>query len=326
MTLTVSVVIPAFNAEGFIVEALDSVAGQIRLPEAVVVVDDGSDDGTAAVIEAWSRAHPDLPITLLRTTPNRGLSSARNRAIAASHTDCIATLDADDAFEPDHLDRLMVPLETDPEVVVAFGDTLEFSANGPAAETLLSRVGGRFQALPSEDRGVYRLLGGSVFQSLLPGSYIPVSAMVFRRQTAITAGLYDPGLRRVEDRDFILRMARAGRFAFMPVIACRKRIHQNNISGPKFHLDMAEGGFGVLLRARTWLRDGSPAEQQAVEQELERAGEGLLYSASITGLRALARASIELRRAGLSRLAFQPRAWLRAVWYAASRRLGLADD
>jgi glycosyltransferase involved in cell wall biosynthesis len=326
MSLTVSVVIPAFNAEAFVTEALDSVASQIRLPDAVVVVDDGSTDGTAAAVEAWAAAHPGLALHLLRTTPNRGLSSARNRAIAAVATDCIATLDADDAFEPDHLARLMVPLEAEPGVIVAFGDTREFSANGPAPETLLDRFGGRFQALPSEDRGTYRLLGGPVFQSLLPGSYIPVSAMVFRREEAITVGLYDPGLRRVEDRDFILRMARTGRFAFVPMIACRKRIHSTNISGPKFHLAMAEGGFGVLLRARVWLGDCSPEERQAVEDEIERAGEGMLYSASITGVMALARASTELRKAGLPHLAYQPKAWLRAIWYGVSRRLGTADD
>lgn len=320
MRLRVGVIIPAYNAEGFIADALDSIRTQTRPADQVTVVDDGSVDATADRIEAWTAAHPEVPVTLLRAFPNRGLSHARNHAIAATSAECVATLDADDLFEPDHLERLMVPLEQNDQVILSFGDTLEFTASGCSEATLLSRVGGALWGLPADDRGEYRVLGGSVFQSLLPGSYVPVSGSVFRRERAIAAGLYDPGLKRVEDRDFMLRMSRTGQFAYVPFVACRKRLHAHNISGPGHHLPMAEGGFGVLLRAREWVRTGPPEDRVAVERELRRAAEVLLYSASVTDLDTTARVAVALHRAGFRSLARSPVSWMRAVWYQVTRK------
>jgi len=320
MSLQVGVVIPAFNAADFIGQALDSVAAQTLQPAQVTVVNDGSTDNTSDIVRTWMKAHPGFPVALLEHYPNQGLSRTRNRAIEATFTELIATLDADDLFLPSHLERLTEPLVREPDIILAFGDTQEFSTNGDLPETFLTRVGGALRALEMTHRDGYSILGGPVFRSLLPGNYVPVSGMVFRRDAAMKAGLYDPGLTRVEDRDFILRMARIGPFAFCPVIAARKRIHPDNISGRKYHRLMAEGAFGVLIRARAWVKDGSLDDRQRVEEQLELAARELLYYASVTSVAALSSAATELRYHGFARLALQPWAWLRACWYH------MADD
>ena len=316
---TCAVVVPAYSAASFITEALDSIVAQRRPADQFIVVDDGSPDQTVAVVEAWLAAHPGAKGRLLRNGRNRGLCHTRNRGVAGCTTDYVATLDADDVLEPDHLERLLEPLDDDPTVVLSFGDTREFDERGMAPETMLDRIGARLRQLPSVDAGNYRVLSSGLFRSLLPGSFIPVSGSAYRRETAIAAGLYDQRLRRVEDRDFMLRMAGEGPFAFVPHAVCRKRLHGDNISGPSHHLAMAEGAFGALMRTRAWLRHGDPGNYGATQAQLAIAARNYLYSASITDLSTLKRARADLWRAGFPGLALQPKAWARLVWYAIRR-------
>src|ERR1044071_9784434 len=93
---TVSVVIPAYNAERYLGEAIESVLAQTYAPLETIVVDDGSSDGTAAV----ARSHPG--VTLI-SQENAGPAAARNRGFAASRGELIAFHDADDLMTPDKL-------------------------------------------------------------------------------------------------------------------------------------------------------------------------------------------------------------------------------
>ncbi|RUU56242.1 glycosyltransferase family 2 protein, partial [Mesorhizobium sp. M7A.T.Ca.TU.009.01.1.1] len=102
------VVIPAFNAAATIGAALNSVLAQTAKAEAIVVVDDGSTDDTAAVIEAMN-----LPVRVLRQD-NAGPGSATTRGIAALSTPLIATLDADDLWLPDKIEQQLAYLGCHP--------------------------------------------------------------------------------------------------------------------------------------------------------------------------------------------------------------------
>jgi glycosyltransferase involved in cell wall biosynthesis len=99
----VSVVMCAFNAEATIDAALASIAGQIVMPAEVVVVDDGSTDGTRRQIEAW-KGH--LPLVLVVNEQNEGPAAARNRAVAQASQPIIAIIDADDLVLPNHFSML----------------------------------------------------------------------------------------------------------------------------------------------------------------------------------------------------------------------------
>lgn len=109
MTPTVSVIIPAYNAEAYIGEALASASAQTLREIEVIVVDDVSTDGTAATVEAAIANDPR--IRLLRQPANAGPSAARNQAIDAARGTWIALLDADDSYLPDRLERLVILAE-----------------------------------------------------------------------------------------------------------------------------------------------------------------------------------------------------------------------
>ena len=109
--MTVSIIVAAHNAEPFIANALRSAVEQTYAEIEVIVVDDGSDDGTAEVVREWSRR--DGRIVLLQHERNRGLSAARNTSIRRATGRWLAILDADDEFSRDRLERMVPRAERD---------------------------------------------------------------------------------------------------------------------------------------------------------------------------------------------------------------------
>ena len=100
----VTVVIPAFQAENTIDRALASVLAQTVLPRAVIVVDDGSTDGTMAAAEAWRAKIDKIDLRVVRQ-PNAGAGAARNRALRDAKTRYVAFLDSDDTWMPRKLPK-----------------------------------------------------------------------------------------------------------------------------------------------------------------------------------------------------------------------------
>jgi len=98
--MKISVIIPAYNAEQYIAKAIKSCLNQTYAPHEIIVVDDGSKDGTAEVAEAFPS-----PVRVIRLVENMGLPTARNRGVRASTGDWIAFLDADDWFLPEKLEQ-----------------------------------------------------------------------------------------------------------------------------------------------------------------------------------------------------------------------------
>ncbi len=101
----VSVIIPAYNAAAYIRKAVVSALEQTLTDIEILVVDDGSGDDTSAIVERV--AAEDSRVRLHRFPTNRGVSTARNAAIDQARGEWVALLDADDAFAPDRLDRMI---------------------------------------------------------------------------------------------------------------------------------------------------------------------------------------------------------------------------
>lgn len=99
MGITFTVIIPLYNKENEVRAAMESVAAQTLRPKEIIVVDDGSTDGGAAIVEEF-----DLPGLRLIRQDNAGVSAARNRAIGEATGDYIAMLDADDSWHPRYLE------------------------------------------------------------------------------------------------------------------------------------------------------------------------------------------------------------------------------
>jgi glycosyltransferase involved in cell wall biosynthesis len=126
--LTVSVVIPVYNGERFLAEAIASVIAQSRPAQEIIVVDDGSTDGSAAVARAFGPR-----VTLLQQA-NAWAGAARNTGIAAAKGTALAFLDADDLWPPDKLEAQVGTLEAHEHLDLVFGQVVQF--HHPAGEEL----------------------------------------------------------------------------------------------------------------------------------------------------------------------------------------------
>jgi succinoglycan biosynthesis protein ExoO len=101
MTASVSVIIPAYNAAGFIARAINSVLAQTSPALEIITIDDASADSTLTVLHGFAALHPTVKVIALAR--NGGPAAARNAGIAAARGDWLAVLDADDAFAPNRL-------------------------------------------------------------------------------------------------------------------------------------------------------------------------------------------------------------------------------
>jgi glycosyltransferase involved in cell wall biosynthesis len=319
MPRTVCVLIPAHNARSFLREALDSVHAQTRRPEQIIVVDDGSTDGTAEIALEW-QANQGIPIDLVRQ-PNRGPSAARNVGIRASRADLVALLDADDLFLPDHLERLERGFDLASESVLCFGDAEVFTASGVARPSFVA--GTRLETVPTEARSDgLRVMTESAFSSLLWGSYIPTATTMFRRAAALRAGLFDERFRAAEDREFLIRLSRLGPFSYYPMVLARKREHGANATRPSRVLQVGRDQFRVLrnVESMACALQLSGAELEAVHRALADQVADMQYAASTRGPRAYLEACYFLARHSLVRPLFRLRPLLRALWWSIRRQ------
>ena len=116
----VSVVVPAFNSERYLAEAVESALGQTHPPFEVIVVDDGSSDGTAEAAAAFGER------IRYERQPNAGIGGARNTGVELASGDHLAFLDADDRWEPDKLERQLAALRSDPAPDIVLGHARQF--------------------------------------------------------------------------------------------------------------------------------------------------------------------------------------------------------
>ncbi len=317
---SIATLIPAYNAAAHIQQALDSIAAQTRLPDEIVVVDDGSTDDTAAIVTAWSSRHRQLRLQLLRQA-NQGASAARNAAIHAAHSDHVAFLDADDLLEPDHHARLAQALGRSDAVVCVFGQQSVFTEAGEHCANFLLGKPIEQVAYEVRDDGL-RLLGEGLWAALVQGNFIPTSGSMARRQVLVAAGAFDTDLKTSEDRDLWLRVSRLGTLGYLPTRVARKREHDTNLTGNANQMLVRRHALAVIAKqlAEQHRLGLSSAEVDATRQALDAAVRTLLYAASRRGIGALRGALDEVRATAPDAAQASPRDWLRALAASASGR------
>lgn len=195
--LTISAVIPLYNGAPYIEESIDSVFNQVLPADEVIVVDDGSTDDGAMVVERLAQTRP---ITLLRK-PNGGQSSARNFGIAHSKGQLIALLDQDDVWYPNHLAELTKPFRRPryPELGWVYSNLDEIDETGKmCGRDCLRRASHVIH--PKRD----------LVHCLMADMFILPSATVMTRAAFNAVGGFDERLVGFEDDDLFLRMFRAG--------------------------------------------------------------------------------------------------------------------
>lgn len=191
----VTVIIPTFNCQQWVGQAIDSALRQTVPPARVIVVDDGSTDATPSLLAAYGdRIHA-------LSQENRGVAAARNRGMAAAATEWIAFLDADDLWHPRKLELQFKLIADRPELgLLATGLFAWPSENLPQIET---------DALPLAtiiDRG-----------QMAVKNRLATSSVLIRRDVARRVGVFDTELSGPEDHDYWLRAIDVATVAVLPM-------------------------------------------------------------------------------------------------------------
>lgn len=198
----VSVIIPVYNGERYLAEAIESVLAQTHRPLEVIVVNDGSTDGSAALAAGFGP-----PVRVLDVARGGGVV-ARNQGAAVARGAWLAFLDADDLWLPDKLRLQLAAAEADPGVAVIFGGVEHF-----LSPELDERARQR----------LYCPLG--IARGQLP------SALLVRRATFASLGGFDATWRMGELIDWCARARDAGvREVTIPALTLRRRVHGANQS------------------------------------------------------------------------------------------------
>ncbi|MDA0323633.1 MAG: glycosyltransferase family A protein [Verrucomicrobia bacterium] len=207
---TVSVVIPAYNAEGTILEALQSVSAQTVAPFEVIVVDDVSQDATLRTIQESGST-----CRLIERSENGGPASARNEGIGASSGEWIAFLDGDDAWLPWRLDLQLRLAEAHPSVAAWCGETigLEDGVDDPHQPGDMD---------PASD-----LIELNEFVRHNP---VATSTVLVKKSVLDEVGGFDPSFRGPEDFDLWMRIAATHEIRRVEWPISRYRVHVGSLS------------------------------------------------------------------------------------------------
>ncbi|MCW5850181.1 MAG: glycosyltransferase family 2 protein [Anaerolineae bacterium] len=199
MSPLISVIIPVYNGSRYLDAALASVQAQTHSPLDMIVVNDGSTDGSAAIAAAY-------PAVRLVSQPNQGTAAARNHGVNLARGDYLAFLDQDDVWVADKLERQMAAFQARPELDMVFGQVQQFfSPDWEAA----ARSG--LYCPPQPVTG-----------------YLP-SALLVRRSSCLAVGPFETGWRVGEWANWFVRACDLGLTAWVvPHVVAWRRLHAGN--------------------------------------------------------------------------------------------------
>lgn len=216
----VSVVVPAYNRADSIRLAIDSVLRQTWGDFELLVIDDGSTDGTREAV----RAIGDPRLRLIETPRNMGASAARNLGIEAARGEWVAFQDSDDEWLPLKLEKQMARLMAPGAAFVA-GYCGMLILGEPFGEAPGGRLRARYFPDPAEAE-----VEGDLRLALLRTSLISTQTLVARRDLLLEIGGFDPELRALIDWDCVLRLAPLGPIAFVDEPLALQRFSANSIT------------------------------------------------------------------------------------------------
>lgn len=221
--MLVSVIVPAYNAERYLAETLDSAVAQTLRDREILVIDDGSTDSTAAIAARYGSA-----VRVIPHPRNLGLAAARQTGLAEAQGAYVAFLDADDLWHPEKLARQVAVLEATDDVLISTGVTYLDAAGTPVSV---------------EPKPWSQPLTGYCTAALLAHNTITASSVLARRSAVAT---YRPPrlYASCEDWALWLHTSLVGSFAHLPEPLTFYRLHAHNMS--KHTRRMAESALQVL--------------------------------------------------------------------------------
>ena len=210
MAPRVTVLMPVFNRERFVNEAIESVVRQDFADLELLIVDDGSTDQTPDILEAWSNREPR--IVVIRSERNQGIPAALNLGLAHVRAGYVARLDSDDLIMPGRLAAQASILDSRPEVVLVSCAYEIVDAEGRYLDTWL---GDEPHEVVTYLLSFFNIVGGG-------------GQVMFRLAEVLAEGGYNCDYPSSEDYDLWVRLLRRGRILTLPLVGMRKRQHEND--------------------------------------------------------------------------------------------------
>lgn len=201
--LKVSIVMPVYNMERFISQALDSVLAQTYKNYELIIIDDGSSDDSKRIIKKYIKNFENSVSIIYLYQKNQGVACARNTGIRSSSGEYIALLDPDDVWLPNRLLEGVKVLDMNPTVGLVHANIIYIDEVGSQTGVPL--------------RNAF-LLSGNIYKNiLLRKGHISCSTVLFRRSCLDEIGLFDEHLTYLgcEDRDLWLRIAAKYQFYYI---------------------------------------------------------------------------------------------------------------
>jgi len=200
----VSVIIPTYNREQLVTEAIKSVMCQNFQDLEIIIVDDGSTDRTREIIGQFNE-----PRIRYYYKANSGVSSARNKGMDLARGEFIAFLDSDDIWEANYLDTIITDLHSRTEYGAAYGRTAKRKMDG------------------SIDRSWRKEFceSGWITAGFFMKGFFPLSSLMIRSQILNRTTRFDEALTISEDLDFVLRLSLRTKFLYVPdaMVICRSQ-------------------------------------------------------------------------------------------------------
>jgi len=212
--IKVTIVIPVFNQERFIAFAIESALSQTYSDCSVLVIDDGSTDGTPDILRQYEKS-----VTIIHQD-NSGTSVAWNTAIHVIKDDYLIGLDSDDEFLPNTVAETVSALKKHSDADVIYSDYEFIDSSGKSTKIVRNPV-------PFDPIGQLVSLHDRLGQE---NNFLPFGHVrLYRRKKLLGIGGYDPQYLYAEDYDLALRLAEKGaKFAHVPKVLYRYRWHQSN--------------------------------------------------------------------------------------------------
>ena len=179
----ISVIIPTYNRIKLIERAINSVLNQSYLVNQIIIVDDGSTDGTKEMIK---EKYPQITYTY---HDNKGVSAARNTGINKTYCDWISFLDSDDTWHQDKIEKQVQKINENPDTLICHTDEIWYRC-------------GKIQ----NQQKKHKKFGGYIFKKCLPFCIISPSSVIINKKVFNEVGLFDEKLPSCEDYDMWLRI------------------------------------------------------------------------------------------------------------------------
>lgn len=209
-----SIVIPVRNGEAYISDCIESILKQdFHSPYEIIIIDDNSTDRTSEIIRKFTSKHQNIRYLY---TSSSGIASALNEGILAAKSKIILRMDADDLMMPNRLSIQLAYLADNPDCVLLGGQI---------------KVFGNSQSLPIPNK--YPSSHSDIIRMLSKGNAFAHPTVAFRKDAAVSVGLYDSKFDGAEDYELWTRLVHKGTFHNLTYALVNYRIHEHQVTKEK---------------------------------------------------------------------------------------------